>query len=159
MQRFHSHGDSCTKIETEALKLAARSSPISEEEDPLQPYNEMLNGLGRCPYHSQLRCTVSTTHVVVEKLQIEATKLQDSISTLIGRASATPDKAEGIVSEDYPDDSNSEPTARQQIVNVFAACLPVLTARMANLSMGQELVDSALENASLSLRMESLGID
>ena len=109
---------------------------------------------------SRFRCSVSTAHVVVEKLQIEGTRLQDSISTLIERASATPDKAtEGIVSEDYPDDSNSETTARQQIVNVFAACLPVLTARMANLSMGQELVDSALENASLSLRMESLGIN
>lgn len=104
----------------------------------------------------QIRCTASTAPIVAEKLQIEGTGLRDSISALIERASATSDKAtEGIVSED----PNAEPTARQQIVHVFAACLPVLTARMANLSMGQELVDSALENASLSLRMESLGID
>jgi hypothetical protein len=48
-------------------------------------------------------------------------------------------------------------TAREQIISIFAACLPVLKARIANLSMAQDLVDSALENASLSLQMESLG--
>ena|SRR6266540_1982683 len=106
-------------------------------------------------------CTASPAHLISEKLRSEAAGLQDSISRLIERASATPDKAPttGIVKEDHSDDPNAEPTARQQIVNIFAACLPVLTARMANLSMAQELVDSALENASLSLRMESLGID
>lgn len=45
-----------------------------------------------------------------------------------------------------------------QIVGVFAACLPILRARIANLSLAQELVDGALENASLSLRMESMGL-
>ena len=45
-----------------------------------------------------------------------------------------------------------------QVVGVFAACLPILHARISNLSLAQELVDSVLENASLSLRMESMGL-
>lgn len=45
-----------------------------------------------------------------------------------------------------------------QITGVFAACLPILRARIANLTLAQELVDGGLENASLSLRMESMGL-
>jgi hypothetical protein len=46
MQQFQSHGDSCTKIETEALNLAANGKPNAEEEEPLKPYNKMLDDLG-----------------------------------------------------------------------------------------------------------------
>lgn len=45
-----------------------------------------------------------------------------------------------------------------QITGVFAACLPILRARIANLALAQELIDGGLENASLSLRMESMGL-
>ena len=48
--------------------------------------------------------------------------------------------------------------AHSQVAGVFAACLPILHGRIANLSLAEELVDSVLENASLSLRMESMGL-
>jgi len=87
------------------------------------------------------------------------------ITKLTERASATPDKNRkehegGNENTSDASDSNDPgaTTAREQIISVFAACLPVLKARIANLSMAQDLVDGALENASLSLQMESLGI-
>ncbi len=48
MKLFHSHGDSCAQIETEALKLAMHSEPNPEDEEPLKPYNDMLHTLGKC---------------------------------------------------------------------------------------------------------------
>jgi hypothetical protein len=56
-----------------------------------------------------------------------------------------------------PEESDAS-TVHSQVAGVFAACLPILRARIANLSLAQELVDSVLENASLSLRMESMGL-
>jgi len=50
-------------------------------------------------------------------------------------------------------------SAREQIMGVFVACLPVLHAQKANLTMAQKLIDSAQENLSLALRMESMDID
>jgi hypothetical protein len=44
MQLFHSHGESCTKIENEALKLANHPDPA--DENPLKAYNDMLHDLG-----------------------------------------------------------------------------------------------------------------
>jgi len=44
MQLFHSHGESCTKIENEALQLANHPDPA--DENPLKPYNDMLHDLG-----------------------------------------------------------------------------------------------------------------
>ena len=46
MGLFHSHGESCSRIETEALKIAARGAPDPSDEEPLKPYNEMLDELG-----------------------------------------------------------------------------------------------------------------
>ena len=73
---------------------------------------------------------------------------------------ATPDKSEQDGSNGSPPDTDKAEAnmARQQIVSVFVACLHVLEARIANLSLAQDLVDGALLNASLSLRMESMGI-
>jgi hypothetical protein len=162
MQRFHSHGDSCAKIETEVMKLAARGTPDPGDDEPLTPYNDMLDKLGSISSSSVLSVTLiiklftSTT----EELQNEATKLQVSITTLTEKASEEPENRSTTSVDDTEEfvESSAEPTARQQIVIVFAACLPVIRARIANLSMAQELIDSALENVSLSLRMESLGI-
>ncbi|KAF9000213.1 hypothetical protein BDQ17DRAFT_1495491 [Cyathus striatus] len=110
MQSFLSHGDACSRIETEALELASRVSQVdTEDSDPLQ--------VG---------------------LQAEATQLETNITRLT---------------------TNESSSAREQIVGVFAACLPVLRARISNLSMAQDLVETATENLSLTLRMESLGIE
>jgi len=46
MQLFHSHGESCTQIENDALKLANHAFPTPAGEDPLKVYNDMLNDLG-----------------------------------------------------------------------------------------------------------------
>lgn len=54
--------------------------------------------------------------------------------------------------------TDPESEAHAQILGVFKACLPVLRARITNLSMAQELVDGAREKTSISLRMESLGL-
>ncbi|KAJ3501071.1 hypothetical protein NLJ89_g9506 [Agrocybe chaxingu] len=133
MQLFHSHGDSCDKIEREALKLASRGSPDPNDEEPLKDYNNMLDDL--------------------ESLQTQAADLSNSITKLTSQATPAADNATA-------DDSTKtdESAARKQIISIFSACLPVLRARIANLSMAQELIDSALENASLSLRMESMGL-
>lgn len=45
MQLFHSHGISCDRIETEALKLSAHEP--SNPGEPLKVYNDMLESLGR----------------------------------------------------------------------------------------------------------------
>jgi len=78
-------------------------------------------------------------------LQDEATELQYCITELTQTAS----QKQGF----------DGPSARDQVLGVFSACLPVMRARISNLTMAQELLDSALENISLSLRMESLGFD
>lgn len=66
------------------------------------------------------------------------------------------------ITSERPDDQDlgetGNSTARSQILGVFSACLPVLRARISNLSMAQDLIDGAQENLSISLRMESLGL-
>lgn len=135
MQLFHSHGESCTRIENDALKLANHAFPDPAGEDPLKVYNDMLNDL--------------------EELQNEAAELQNSILKLTEGSSTTTMAAQ---EPREATKAREESSARSQVSGLFVACLPVLRARIANLSMAQDLIDSALENVSLSLRMESMGI-
>lgn len=92
---------------------------------------------------------MNATDETIEELRNEATSLQDSIIKL---------------TESLPSDDTTKPTsgdaseAHSQVSNVFASCLPVIRARIANLSLAQDLIDTALENMSLSLRMESMGL-
>ncbi|KDR84082.1 hypothetical protein GALMADRAFT_236726 [Galerina marginata CBS 339.88] len=134
MQQFQSHGDSCTRIEKEALKLATRSAPDPPEEEPLKVYQDMLRDL--------------------EGLHNEATDLQSSIMKL---TEAPPPAAE-TTGEEARLTATDSSSARSQVSGVFAACLPVLRLRISNLSVAQELIDLALENVSLGLRMESMGL-
>lgn len=46
MQTFLSHGDACTRVEAEALELATHGARGSDEDAPLQVYNDMLDSLG-----------------------------------------------------------------------------------------------------------------
>ena len=139
MQLFHSHGMSCDRIETEALKLSAHEPSNPNEDEPLKVYNDMLESLGRFCIILQNRSQNRTN--ITEALQKEARNLE----SLIIKLTNTPNEDETSV-------------VHSQIAGVFAACLPILHARIANLSLAQELVDSILENTSLSLRMESMGI-
>jgi len=136
MQLFNSHGMSCDRIETEALKLSSHGAPDTNEDEPLKVYNDMLESL--------------------EALQKEASNLQSLIIKLTDTPTTT--STEESVTADRDTAHSTAVDPHSQIVGVFAACLPVLRARIANLSLAQELVHGLLENASLSLRMESMGL-
>ena len=47
MKTYHSHGDACTRLEAEALKLAVRGSAVPDDDAPLQVYADMLDSLGK----------------------------------------------------------------------------------------------------------------
>ncbi|GLB34200.1 hypothetical protein LshimejAT787_0110840 [Lyophyllum shimeji] len=141
MQTFLSHGDACERVEAEALQLATHGAKSLDEDAPLQVYDEMLNSL--------------------EQLHAEAVELETSILKL----TAIPESESGPGPErepasggDLAKEGASSASAREQIMGVFAACLPVLRARISNLLMAQELIDGAQENLSITLRMESLGL-
>jgi hypothetical protein len=91
-----------------------------------------------------------------EELHAEAVNLESSILRLTSSSSPSPEAADA--ESNPPVDSPSENTPRSQILGVFSACLPVIRARISNLSMAQDLIDGAQENLSISLRMESLGL-
>lgn len=163
MQSFISFGEVCERVEAEALQLAM-STPSLDSEEPLHAYSAMMDNL--------------------DELQDQASELESSILRLTSsgpntievpaqedfQASSEPgtkdSEEQGNGNENEGEDMEKEQkllkdanTARAQIIGVFAACLPVLRARIANLSMAQELIDSAQENFSLALRMESMGIE
>jgi hypothetical protein len=74
-----------------------------------------------------------------ETLMTEATNLEFSINQL------------------HPADP-LEADEHSLVLSVFSSCLPVIRARISNLSMAQELVQSSKENIALGLQMESLGL-
>ncbi|KAL9713162.1 hypothetical protein Ac2012v2_004403 [Leucoagaricus gongylophorus] len=143
MQSFTAFGEICETIEAETLQLAM-ATPNLESEEPLQVYNAMMERLN--------------------DLQEQASELESSILSLTESNITSPvlvvSPEVGVIKieneKTKKEDTNS---AREQIIGVFVACLPVLRARKANLTMAQELIDSAQENLSLALRMESMGID
>ena len=97
--------------------------------------------------------------VFTEALQKEASSLQSLIIKLTDTPSTATTEETATVDRDTTHSTVVDASSpHSQIVGVFAACLPVLRARMSNLSLAQELVDGLLENASLSLRMESMGL-
>jgi hypothetical protein len=156
MQLFYSHGVSCDRIETEALKLSTQGPSNPDEDEPLKAYNDMLESLGRFLSLSHFHKSTDRVETNVQEiLQKEARNLQSLIIELTNTPST----------EDTVDERNTASSTavdtfspHSQITGVFAACLPILRARIANLALAQELVDGGLENASLSLRMESMGL-
>ncbi|TEB30102.1 hypothetical protein FA13DRAFT_567849 [Coprinellus micaceus] len=158
MQAFHAHGEAYSRIEAGALKLALHGpeskNPTGEDvegsddgyddgEAKMQVYRDMLDEL--------------------EKLHTQALALESSLVELTesfseSKPTSVPgDEEEADAGE--PSKQPEEPSAKSQILSLIAASLPVLRARIMNISMAQELVDSALENVSIGLRMESLGIE
>lgn len=88
--------------------------------------------------------------------------LESTISRLAGEAAGQCEKEQTQTTIEFDDgDKPASPkhAAHSELKRVFAACMPVLRARVANLTMAQDLIDSAQENISISLRMENLGID
>ena len=47
MQTFLTHGDVCTRVEAEALRLATHGASELDEDNPLQIYNDMFDNLGQ----------------------------------------------------------------------------------------------------------------
>jgi len=141
IQIFLSHGDACTKIEASALDLVANGPNAGEEDEPLKAYTNMLDDLGQ--------------------LQEKASMLESTIIRLADAAPSQDEKEQTGVESDKDGDKPPHPkqAAHSELKRVFAACLPVLRARIANLTMAQDLIDSAQENLSISLRMEDLGIN
>lgn len=134
MQTFLAHGDTCERVEAEALRLAVHGAQEPDEDAPLEIYRTMLDSL--------------------EELHEEAVQLEGAILRLTETSTGT------AASEDTEGKGDNETqSARAQIVGVFAACLPVLRARISNITMAQDLIDGAQENLSISLRMESLGLE
>jgi len=149
MQSFMTSGEICERTEAETLQLAM-AEPNLESEEPLKMYNALMDRLGN--------------------LQEQASELESSILSLTESnvTTSTPpalidSKAPSQVNATSADNKKAEmedtDSAREQIMGVFVACLPVLHAQKANLTMAQKLIDSAQENLSLALRMESMDID
>ncbi|KAJ7248527.1 hypothetical protein C8J57DRAFT_1189777 [Mycena rebaudengoi] len=133
MQAFLLHGDASTTLEAEALQLATSPQGPAEADyySPMRPYNAILDKLGELTW-------------LKENLQREECELSAAIIQLT-------QADDGI-----PDESATESSARFQLNHVFAACLPVLRARAANLKMAHELLEGAKENLAMSLHLESL---
>lgn len=95
------------------------------------------------------------------RLQEKASTLESTILCLVDAAPSQDEKEQTAVETDRDGDKPANPkqAAHSELKRVFAACLPVLRARIANLTMAQDLIDSAQENLSISLRMENLGIN
>jgi len=55
MKTYHSHGDACTRLEAEALKLTMRGSAVPDDDAPLQVYADMLDSLGKIPFQSMVQ--------------------------------------------------------------------------------------------------------
>jgi hypothetical protein len=69
-----------------------------------------------------------------ERLRAEATRLESSIERLLQ------------LEDDQP----------SQVLSVFAACLPIVRARIDNLSSAHDLVLCSKDNMGMSLRIESI---
>ena len=61
MQLSHSHGISCDRIETEALKLSTHGPSNPNEDKPLKVYNDMLESLGSIFYSNSIDHTTEQT--------------------------------------------------------------------------------------------------
>lgn len=167
MQSFMSFGEVCERVETEAFQLAM-STPSLESREPLHALSAMMDNLDDLQKQASelessiLRLTASSSALGGGRGILEDSSSSSATTTAqnLGEEQEQEEPGPPGLDEDARqkrlDDANS---ARAQILGVFAACLPVLRARMANLSMAQELIDSAQENFSLALRMESMGIE
>ncbi|KAJ3736165.1 hypothetical protein DFJ43DRAFT_990390, partial [Lentinula guzmanii] len=132
MQSFLSHGDACTEIEAEALRIASQDLSNIDFDTmdimvPLREYNDVLDRLGT--------------------LQMEVFALESAILRL-------------TVSTTEPSSENTAQSAaaRSQIAPVFKACLPIIRARGQNITMAQQLVEGAKQNLSMTVHLQSLGL-
>ncbi len=160
MRSFTTFGEVCERVEAEALQLAM-STPSLESREPLQAFRAMMDNLNNLQEQaSELESSIlrltSSNSTVLPSTQEVPESLSSATHNSGENEPGAGEEEEKEAKRKLLDDANS---ARAQMMGVFIACLPVLRARIANLSMAQELIDSAQENFSLTLRMESMGIE
>ncbi|KAJ4479048.1 hypothetical protein J3R30DRAFT_3473683 [Lentinula aciculospora] len=173
MKTFLSHGDACTEIEAEALRIASQNLDdidfdIVDIMVPLREYNDVLDRLGTLQMEAFelesaiLRLTVSTATTTESSPESQATvsdpQTEESLHPQSG-SFIDPEPS----SEDNDDTSNvltssQSSAARSQIAPVFTACLPIIRARGRNLTMAQQLVEGAKQNLSMTVHLQSLSI-
>ncbi|KAJ3798968.1 hypothetical protein GGU11DRAFT_862319 [Lentinula aff. detonsa] len=163
MQSFLSHGDACTEIEAEALRIASQDLSNIDFDTmdimvPLREYNDVLDRLGTLQMEvfalesAILRLTVSTTESSSEKSAFMSDESDDPPTTPQSSAEIN-DNAPNI-----PDSTAQSAAARSQIAPVFKACLPIIRARGQNITMAQQLVEGAKQNLSMTVHLQSLGL-
>ncbi|KAH7876509.1 uncharacterized protein C8R40DRAFT_1264696 [Lentinula edodes] len=171
MQNFLSHGDACTEIETEALRIASQDLNNIDFDTvdimgPLREYNDVLDRLGTLQMEAfelesaMLRLTVSTT-TTTEFSSADQTKTTTNTTINPPSEDSAPPESE-LSSADAENTSNVSSTtqsaaARSQIAPIFAACLPIIHARGRNIVMAQQLVEGAKQNLSMTVHLQSLG--
>ncbi|KAJ7579935.1 hypothetical protein C8J56DRAFT_284163 [Mycena floridula] len=127
MQAFLSHGDACTEMESTALDLATRDPDVEAAETSESPMQVYNDAL-------------------------------DHLDALLAQAQELKTAIQMLTEEPKPDEQTESQTieSQSQIIPVFAACLPVLSARVGNLTMAQQLLEGAKENFAMTLQLESL---
>ncbi|KAF8827255.1 hypothetical protein HHX47_DHR5000511 [Lentinula edodes] len=173
MQNFLSHGDACTEIETEALRIASQDLnnidfDIVDIMGPLREYNDVLDRLGTLQMEAfelesaMLRLTVSTTTTAESSSSDQTTTAtiinppsENSAPPESGLSSAGPETNDNTCN--LSSTTSQSAAARSQIAPIFAACLPIIHARGRNIVMAQQLVEGAKQNLSMTVHLQSLG--
>ncbi|KAJ3876375.1 hypothetical protein F5051DRAFT_411788 [Lentinula edodes] len=173
MQNFLSHGDACTEIETEALRIASQDLnnidfDIVDIMGPLREYNDVLDRLGTLQMEAfelesaMLRLTVSTTTTAESSSSDQTTTAtiinppsENSTPPESGLSSAGPETNDNT--SNLSSTTSQSAAARSQIAPIFAACLPIIHARGRNIVMAQQLVEGAKQNLSMTVHLQSLG--
>jgi hypothetical protein len=133
MQTFLRHGDAYTQVTADAIRLSAQKINYQSYQSPIQTYDHILTKLGAL---QTMDPGLASVDHFTDNLHVEATLLVQSIAQL----------------------QSGDPELSSVVLRVFSACLPILEARIDNLSCAHELVQSTKENMALELEMESLRI-
>ncbi|KAE9407232.1 hypothetical protein BT96DRAFT_914819 [Gymnopus androsaceus JB14] len=146
MQTFLSHGDACTELEAEALRIASKDLSNIDFDSmivPLQEYNDVLDRLGT---------------LLMEAFELESAILRLTVSTTSESESEAVESSETETkqpSEDSKLPNLNKVLTRSQIAPVFSACLPIVRARAGNIAMAQQLVEGAKQNLSMTIHLEN----
>ncbi|KAJ3759166.1 hypothetical protein EV360DRAFT_69742 [Lentinula raphanica] len=149
MQTFLSHGNACADLEAEALRIASQDLDSIDFDTvdimvPLREYNDVLDRLA----------TTSTSTESSAGQQFAASNSPNESSSNTQAAFESEDNSPSDLSGSL----SQSAAARSQIAPVFQACLPIIRARVQNITMAQQLVEGAKQNLSMTIHLQSLGL-
>ncbi|KIY47144.1 hypothetical protein FISHEDRAFT_74963 [Fistulina hepatica ATCC 64428] len=152
MQSFLTHGEDCTKLETEALTIASKADPLgdvkSDGSSDSSDSNEDDSWLDSLRVYDDLLGKLET-------LLGQATDLE----TRIERLAVAPPSEVQARGPDEPSQEAGSSSVASPLIQLFTTHLPrILRARKTNIEMALDLVDGAREMWSVNMRMESLGL-